>query len=190
MSKLRSLIDSSARNVAFSWLLLAAGLVVAGATLAGGDPLWAGLAASVVAVALVPTIVTRDPTVVVAWEALLVTLLPLAARAVGVAGERAAYVAVAGLALVVVVEITAFSSAEMPSWFAVVFVVALTLTAAAVWGIVQFGSDWYLGTSFIAGRADLMWDLVGATGIGILAGVVFELYFRRAAQEPTVPGGG
>lgn len=71
----------------------------------------------------------------------------------------------------------------MPPWFAVSFVVMTTMTAAATWGLAQFYADALLGTSFLGGNDDLMWDLVGATAVGVGAGAVFELYFRR--QSPS-----
>jgi nitrate reductase gamma subunit len=65
-------------------------------------------------------------------------------------------------------------------------------------------ADVLFGTSFLAAdplsvsaAADdhahetLMWDFVAATGTGLLAGLVFEFYFRRLARSrerlPSVP---
>jgi hypothetical protein len=190
MSDLGDVIVSRWHNATLSWLLLAVLAGVAAVNLVDGDLLWAGLAATIVAVALVPTALTRDKSVVVAWEALLFTAVPLVLHVAGVFAGPSTYLAVAGLALVVAVEITAFSSAEMPPWFAVLFVVMTTATVAAAWGIVQFAADYYLGTDLLAGREDLMWDLVAATGVGVLAGVLFELYFDRREPGTADPVGG
>jgi hypothetical protein len=73
--------------------------------------------------------------------------------------------------------------------FAVLFVVVTTMATAGVWAVVQWLSDVYLGTGFIlTGESEsvveraLMLNFVAATVAGVLAGVVFELYFRRYAD--------
>lgn len=190
MSNIGGLIASRRRSAALSWLLLAVLFGVAVWNLVDGDLLWAALATSVVAVAIVPTALTGDPDVVVAWEALAVSTVPIVAHVLGVFAEPVTYVAVAGIAIVVAVEVVTFSSAEMPPWFAVLFVVMTTMTVAACWGMVQFASDYYLGTSMLAGRQDLMWNLVGATGVGVAAGVAFQLYFDGHTPSPADGAGG
>lgn len=177
--KLGGLIERQRSNAVASWAVVAALAAVGLINLRRGDPLWAGLAVAVVAVALVPTVVTRNPTVIASWEALLLAAVPVGAHVLGVFAEPVAYVAVATLALLIAVELVAFSSAEMTPWFAVAFVVMTTSSVAALWGIVQFSADQFLGTSLLVGRDDLMWDLVGATVVGVGAGLLFELYFRR-----------
>lgn len=190
MSNIGGLIASRSRSAAVSWLLLAVLFGVAVVNLVDGDLLWAGLATAVLVVALVPTALTGDPEVVVAWEALAVSTVPIVAHVAGIFAEPVTYVAVAGIAIVVAVEIATFSSAEMPAWFAVLFVVMTTMTVAAGWSVVQFASDYYLGTSLLASRQDLMWNLVGATAVGVAAGIVFQLYFEeRTTAAPGDAGG-
>ena len=104
--------------------------------------------------------------------------------------STAAYVAVAAFALIVVVELHVFTPVKLTSGFAVLTVVVLTLAAAGVWAVVQWLSDVYLGTAFVVKPgltpeemdALVMWDFVAATAAGVLAGVVFEWYFRRRAR--------
>ncbi|SFS09666.1 hypothetical protein SAMN05216559_3558 [Halomicrobium zhouii] len=179
MARLRGLVESRSLNAAVTWTLV--GVLVAGtlASLAVGDLLWAVFGATVVAVALVPTVVMRDASVLVAWEPLALAAVPLVAQWVGLFVTPLTYLSVAALALLVAVEIDSFSTAEMPPWFAVLFVVLTTLTVAGLWGILQYFSDVLLETSFLAGRVALMWELVGATGAGVAAGVLFHLYFQR-----------
>lgn len=166
-------------NAGLSWLLVAVLAVVAITDLLTGEWLWAGFSAVLVALALVPAVATDDPMVFVTWEALLLATLPVAAQLVDGFADPMTYVSVATMALLVAVQLSAFSETRMPPWFAVAFVVMTTMTVAAVWAIVQFHADALLGTSFIPGRRELMWDLVGATAAGLGAGLVFEGYFRR-----------
>jgi hypothetical protein len=63
------------------------------------------------------------------------------------------------------------------------------MATAGVWAVVQWLSDVYLGTGFVLTgdpeavvERTLMLDFVAATVAGLLAGVVFELYFRRYAD--------
>ena len=179
MTRLRELITSGPRNAAATWLLIAAVATGGVASLAVGDLLWAVYSAAIVVVALVPLVRARDPSVLVAWPPLAVAAVPVVVRWAGVFDESISYLSVAALALLVVVEVHAFSDAEMPPWFAVLFVVLTTLTVAGLWGVLQYVSDLALGTSFLAGRAELMWDLVAATAVGIGAGVLFEAFFRE-----------
>ena len=180
MDSSSSLVEDRSRNALVSWALVAAVSVVAVLDLLRGDLLWAGFAVVVVAVAALPAVVTRDRSVVVSWEALALATLPLVARFGDRFVEPLTYVSVATLALLVALEIVAFTEAEMPPWFAVVFVVMTTMTVAALWAVVQYHADALLGTDFLSSRTALMWDLLGATAVGIAAGIVFEFYFLRA----------
>lgn len=184
------LIERRPANAAVSWFFLAVLLVVGAVNLWRGDLLWAGLTAAIALVALVPPALARDASVIASWEALSLAALPVAVHVAGVFREPVTYVAVATLALLVVVQITEFSRAEAPGWFAVSFVVMTTMSVAAVWGVVQFYADRLLGTALLAGREDLMWDLVGATVVGLGAGLLFELYFRRQSGPDDRPAVG
>jgi len=181
-------IEDAPTNAVASWLLVAALAALAVVDLLAGDWLWTGFALAAVAVALVPAAVTRDLSVIVSWEVLTLATLPVAAQFVGVVSDPLTYVAVAALALLVAVELDSFSTAEMPPWFAVTFVVMTTMTIAVGWSIAQYYADVLLGTTFIPGRRELMWDLVGATGGGVAAGVVFQWYLRRDESGRDEPG--
>jgi hypothetical protein len=123
----------------------------------------------------------------VSWESVLLAAVPLLGRSLGLVTEIATYLAVAALALLVAVEIHTFSEAEMTARFAVGFVVVATMAIAGAWAIAQVASDWLLGTTFVAGKADLMWGLVLATVVGLAAGALFELYFRRFERSGSNP---
>jgi hypothetical protein len=104
--------------------------------------------------------------------------------------ELATHLSVAALALVVAVELEVFTPVRMPPWFAVLFVVIATMATAGVLAVSQWLSDLYLGTTFLlspgrsedAVHAAVMGDFLAATAAGVLAGVVFEWYFRRRVR--------
>lgn len=179
MQWFRAIAQPRSLNATVTWLFvvgLSIGVLV---NLAAGDLLWAIYALAVVVVALVPIVIARDGTGLVSWRVLLLAASPVVAHRLGVVAEPLTYVSVAALALLVAVEVDAFSAAEMPHWFAVLFVVLTTLSVASLWAVLQYASDVWLETSFLTGRVDLMWDVVAATAAGVGAGVLFELYFRK-----------
>lgn len=185
------LIDGGPANAILSWIVLAVLLAVASGHAAAGDLLWAGHAVSVVGIALIPPLVTRRASQIVTWEVLAIAAGPAVAWSVGFQVGPVAYVAVAALALVVAVELDAFTGVELSPRFAVGFVVIVTMAVAGLWTIARYASDQYAGTTFLASEQALMWDLVGATAVGLAAGVVFELYVRRVSpghRVMTLPG--
>lgn len=190
MANLGTLVEDQSVNALLSWSLVAILALVAVTDVATGEWFWAVFSICLIAVALVPVIVSADLSVIVSWEALLLATLPITAQIVdGFAGPMT-YVSVATLALLIAVQLVTFSETRMPPWFAVSFVVMTTMTVAAIWAVVQFHADVLLGTSFIPGRKELMWDLVGATAAGLAAGLVFEFYFKRRSARSVSPTGG
>jgi predicted lysophospholipase L1 biosynthesis ABC-type transport system permease subunit len=141
------------------------------------------MAAAVIAVGVVPPFRSRTARRMIAWEVLVLATLPAAARAFGYFVGPTAYLSVAALALVVAVELDEFTTVRMTPAFAVGFVVLLTMAAAGLWTIARYFSDLYFGTTLIGGQTAANWDLVAATGIGLAAGGVFELYFRRLSPH-------
>lgn len=189
-------------NAVLSWLLV--GLVVLAAVeeLLLGDLLWTGFALAVAVVAALPAIVYRRALVMLPWEVLLLAVLPVIGRtalvrrlttelvATTVPGAEgfmsatpvtstAAYLAVAAFALIVVVELHVFTPVKLTSGFAVLTVVVLTLAAAGVWAVVRWFAHRSLGTPFYDELDPLMIEFLYSAAAGLLAGVTFEVYFRR-----------
>jgi hypothetical protein len=175
--------DDETTNAALSWGALAVLLIAGIEHFRSGDVLWAGLAAIVIGVILVPPVFSGNPHTMVGWQVVAIAALPVLARAIGLFGKVGTYVTVATLALIVAAEIDSFTDVEMTSEFAVVFVVVVTMAVAGVWSFVQFTADIYLGTSALEDQTTLMWELIAATGIGVVAGVVFALFVRRSEVD-------
>jgi len=181
-------------NAVLSWVLVGFLLVATVESLYSEAWLWAGLAATVAVVAVLPVLYTGQKTAIAPWELFVLAVVPVAGRSFGLLTQIAVYLAIAALALLVAVEIDLFSSAEMTPTFAVAFVVMTTMAVAGVWTVVQWGSDVFLGTTLLRDVNSVMWDLVVATGVGVGAGILFEGYFRRFGTDDgrlaTVRSGG
>lgn len=188
MTTLDDLLRSARVNAALAWLMV---LILGGsAVVSFGRPtlLWAGFAVVAAGTATGPAVLRRDWTSMLRWEVLAVVALPAAVRAGGLYVSPAGYVATAGLALVVAIQFDAFTTVDMTPRFGVLFVAVATTAFAGVWGIVEFTADQFLGTTFLVDTNELMWDLVLATAVGVLAGLCFDLYLRTTDADRRGPG--
>ncbi|ADJ14543.1 hypothetical protein [Halalkalicoccus jeotgali] len=179
-----SFIETESRNAIAAWLLAGFVLAVAASSLLVGDLLWAGFAAFVCVLAVLPAVAFRSGRVTPPWEVLALASGPLVVRTFGPGGvgEFATYLSVAAIALLVAVELNAFTPVRMTSGFAVAFVVIATMATAGAWAVVRWIADLYLATGFLGSEEALMWEFVASTAAGIVAGIVFELYFRRYSR--------
>jgi len=192
--RLGALVETRRANAALSWLLvLFVGVVVLDGV-RRGDLLWAGFAAVLAAVALLPAAVFRDPLAMLPWEVLVLAALPLIGRSfatVPLTSHFATYLSVAAFALVLAVELQVFSPVRLTPGFAVLFVVVTTMATAGIWAVARWSVDVAFGTTFllVPGRSGLalenrlMWEFVWSTAAGVVAGLVFEGYFRRRARR-------
>ncbi|WEL17918.1 putative membrane protein [Halorhabdus sp. SVX81] len=192
-SDLASLLRQSRINAALGWGLVGIIALTALGNLVLGNFLWAGFAAVVGGLAVLPPVARRDPLVMIPWEVFVLAALPLLGYTVGVNvafREVATYLSVAALALIVAVELQLFTNVEMNYQFALLFVVVSTLAFAGLWAVSRWLSDFYLGTTLLldpmlsddAIEEQLMWEFVASAVAGLLAGIVFELYVRRYAS--------
>jgi hypothetical protein len=180
MTSLRSLLVRRRVDAGLAWAITTTHLLAAVALFEQGEPAWAAFGVLVAGVAgLVPAL-AGDPTVTVPGEILLLAAAPFVVRAAGLLPGVTPFFAAAALTLLVVVVLDAFTSLSMTPRFAAVFVVVATMAVAGAWTVVIFAADALLGTAFVTGQAELMWDLVAATGAGVVAGVVFDLYVDRS----------
>jgi hypothetical protein len=177
-------------NAVLAWVFVALMLVVDVVELAVGDPVSALFGAGVVVVVLIPPIRFRSWEVMLPWEVVALASLPTVGRAVSTwapAGSVATYLAVAAVALMIAVELHAFTSVEMSYGFAVLFVVVTTLAAAGTWAVARWLVDVQFGTALIESEEALMWEFVASTVAGIGAGAVFRVYFGRGAYSERIP---
>lgn len=178
MPVVQSLIENERVNTGIAWPVVGVVVLATVASLRQGSYLWAGLAATVVALAVVPSLVRRDPWVMPPWEVLVVAAVPILVRLVGTV-PIAGFLTVATIALLVTVELDAFTPIEMSARFSLAFVVLTTMAVAGLWVIAQWLSDRLFETSFLTSKGEVMWDLVFATAFGGLAAALFVIYFYR-----------
>ncbi|SEW32169.1 hypothetical protein [Natrinema salifodinae] len=181
-TSLEDLIADGRSNAAVAWLLVAAIAVIGLGELATGGVLWTTLAATLVGLALLPPLFFRSPLAMLPWEVLLLAALPVLGLALGadrLTGHFASYLSVAAIALVLTVELHAFTAVRMTPSFAVVFVVVTTMAAAGLWALCRWSAAQLLGVPFDADHDAVMWEFVYSAVAGFGAGIVFEIYFRR-----------
>ena len=145
------------------------------------DYAWILFAGFVGVVVLLPPVAYRDWRVMLPWELLVLALFPILVRGLvgGTVGTFATYLALAGLALLVVVELHMFTSLQVTHWFAVAIVVLTTMATVAAWTVFRWNADRFLGTTFLVDNETLMAEWLYVTLAGVVAGVLFDGYFRR-----------
>jgi hypothetical protein len=191
------LMGNTHLNALLGWVfVLVVALIGLGSAL-NGDWIWVLLILAVVALAVLPPAIFREPVVMLPWEVLALVSVPLLGRGFfgGLLADVAGYLGVAAVALVLAVDLDVFTPVKMATWFAGVFVVLTTMATAGIWAVLRYASDVFLGTTLIypspppvspaleeVALEALMWDFVAATLGGILAGLIFALYFRQIAR--------
>lgn len=190
---LERLIEDRRLNSIIAWVIVVFVAAVVLESVLTDDIAWAVFASAVLVLALIPPVGYRDRDAMLPWEVLAVCGLPLIGRAISatvLTTQLATYLSVAGVALVVAVELDVFTTVRMTEWFAVLFVVITTMAAAGVWAVLRWSADIWLNTTLLLEpgvpeheiEEAVMWEFVYSTAAGLLAGAVFELYFRRRAR--------
>ena len=180
-------------NAVVSWALV---VVLAGVfveSVLDADWLWTLFVACAGALVLVPPVARRDWRMMLPWELLVVALLPMLVRALfgGEIGTFGYYLSVAGLALILTVELHMMTDLRLTHWFAVFFVMLATLASVAAWSIVRWNADRLFGTTFLiepgqsqdAANAALMVEFGYVTLAGLAAGIIFDAYFKRRGRR-------
>lgn len=190
--RLAELLRNGRVNAILSWLLVGVLGVVFLESVLDSDRLWILFVAVTAVIVLVPPVAYRDWRMMLPWEVLVLALLPILVRGLfgGELGTFAYYLSVAGLALIITVELHTFTSVRMTHWFAVVFVTMTTMASVAAWAVVRWNADRLLGTEFLLtpgidqteANAVLMIEFVWVTLAGLVAGVLFDAYFKRRGK--------
>lgn len=184
--RLDDLLRGARTNALIGWTAVASVTVAAAASLVVDPSIWDGYALVLVVVAALPAMVTRDWTTMAHWPILAVATIAVVARIAGLYPEATGHVAIVALALVVVVELDGFTSIQLSRRFAVGLAVLTTLAIEAIWIVVQFVSDRWLGTGYLTTQTELQWDIVTVTVVSLAVGVVFYWYLTR--RERSDPG--
>lgn len=178
---LQRLFRDGRTNAVLAWVLVGVLAVVFIESVLDIDYRWMLFVGIVGIIVLIPPTAYRDWRVMLPWELLVIALFPILVRGVvgGTVGTFATYLALAGLALLVIVELHMFTSLQVTHWFAVAIVVLTTMAAVAAWTIFRWNADRFLGTTFLVDNETLMMEWVYVTLAGLVAGALFDGYFRR-----------
>lgn len=182
---LERLFRDGRTNAVLAWLMAVVLAVVFVESALEVDYAWTLFVGFVGFVVLLPPVAYREWRVMLPWELLVVALFPILVRGLvgGTVGTFATYLALAGLALLVVVELHMFTSLRVTHWFAVAIVVMTTMAAVAAWTVFRWNADRFLGTSFLVDNETLMTEWLYVTLAGVAAGVLFDGYFRRRDRQ-------
>ena len=185
VDRLVRLVRDGRFNAFAAWPMIAvlAGVFVESAI--DYDLLSAAIVVGLASVVLAPTAAARDWRAMLPAELVGLALLPILVRAVfgGELGTFATYVAIAALALVITVDLHMFTALRVTHWFAVVFVVMATLAAAAVWTVLRWNLDQRVGTAYLTTNDALMIEWIYVTLAGLVAGLLFDGYFRGRGRR-------
>ncbi len=190
---LEQLFESGRANAILSWVVVGLFVLVWIESLLDWDRQWIVFTGLLIIIVVVPPISHRSPMVMLPWELLVITSLPVVARALEVstlANEFATFLSIAAVALIVVTELHVLARINVTHWFAVMIVVLATLAVAAAWAILRWNMDRHIGTEYLLHAYDqdlaneaLMIEFFWVLLAGIAAGIIFDLYFRRRARR-------
>jgi len=189
---LSSVIRDERTNALLGWSLTGAVALAAVVDLLSGAVVWGAFWLLAVVAVGFPAVLTGDWTVIVPWPLPLCAVAAAALQVADVYAEIAGYLAVVTAALVVVVELDAFTPIEMSRRFTVGFAAMTTMAFQAWWAVAQFLSDQWLGSDYLSSETELQWDIVAVTGVALVVGGFFVWYFDRfdhagATERPIVP---
>lgn len=180
-------------NALIAWALVGALMLVLIESVLDADWIWVMFVGITGLIVLFVPITYREWRMMLPWELLFLALLPIVTRAVlgEELGTFAYYLSIAALSLLIIVQLDMFTPLKLTHWFAVGIVVMTTMAAAAVWSIVRWNMDVFLGTTFLLepgvsqaeANAQLMIDFAWVTAAGLAAGVLFDAYFRRRGRR-------
>lgn len=182
---LARLFRNGRTNAVLSWLLVGILATVLVESFLETDRHWIVFVAVTGGIVLLPPVAYGDWRVMLPWELLVVALLPILVRGLfgGEVGTFATYLAIAGVALVVTVELHMFTDLSLTHWFAVTLVVMTTMAVGAAWTVVRWTMDIVFETSFLTTNEALMLEWVSVTLAGFAAGLLFDSYFRGRGRR-------
>lgn len=175
------LLRSGRANAIVAWFMVAVLAAVLVESILDLDISWMLFVGASGAVVLLPPVANRSWRSMLPWELLALALLPILVRGLlgGSVGTAATYLSVAALALLITVELQMFTTLEVTHWFAVAFVVLTTFASVAGWTMVRWAADLFLGTAYLGTNEELMTEWLWVAVAGLVAGVLFDAYFRR-----------
>lgn len=147
-----------------------------------------------IAIVVIPSVVTRDATMMPPWHFLFLICLPTLWEVFSIFPFSIGIVpslSLATLGLLLMVEVQLLTTLQLTPWFTVLLTSLFTLAMAAVLNIARWTADVLFGTTFLLdGRTQdaintaVMIEFIAATIAGVLAGVIFYFYFQWISASP------
>ena len=169
-------------NMYLAWIITALIVSALFESILDFDILWIAFTATMTVLIALPVYRFRDIKLMPPWEVLGLAAIPVIVRTLEISilsNQVATYFAMAALALIIAVELQVFTSVEFNHAFSILFTVTATLAVAGLWAIMRYNLDIHTGTAFLTTNEDLMYEFINATAAGLLAGIIFDLYFTR-----------
>lgn len=179
-----SLFESGRTNAMLAWLVVAIYLVVLVESVLGMDLAWIAFTGGAILVLLAPALAERSPWVMLPWELVVLASFPVVVRTLEIStlsNTFSMYLSIAALAMLVTSELHVLSDVQVTHWFAVVTVILATLAGAGAWAIVRWLLDDLSDTGYLSTNEALMQEFLWVLAAGLVAGLLFDVYFRRRA---------
>ena len=169
-------------NMYLAWVITALIVSALFESILDFDILWIAFTATMTVLIALPVYRFRDIKLMPPWEVLGLAAIPVIVRTLEISilsNQVATYFAMAALALIIAVELQVFTSVEFNHAFSILFTVTATLAVAGLWAIMRYNLDIHTGTAFLTTNEELMYEFINATAAGLLAGIIFDIYFTR-----------
>lgn len=175
---LAELFEEQWLNAALSWTL---DIVLMGFgiwELARGEARWGILVLFIALLAMVPGTFYKSVITTLPWEINALVTAAVGWQFFAPESGIARNAVIASGALLIVTELNLFTTTRMNHRFVVVLVAISTAAIAGAWALLGWASDTYLATNYIISNEELMGDFIAAAFVGVVAGILFDLYVR------------
>jgi hypothetical protein len=199
INKLGKILRDTSLNAFLGWAMVLLLFLLGIVNFMDGRFTWSVLSFSVIFIITAPALLLRKISIMPSWYFIILAIMPIVGSTTAYHfffTSIPVYFSVATIALLLVAEISWFTSVRMHYKFAIILVVATTLAMSGLWHLLHWLLDVNFGTTFLldgrsqeAINAAVMYEFMYATVAGIIAGIIFGLYFRsaRAAGNVKLP---
>jgi hypothetical protein len=184
--KARDFFRQTRINTVIAYVLTSAVFLAFLASILQYRILWTIFTAVTLTAILTPPISNRDHRLMLPWEILFLAVIPITVRILPLSllsTQLATYLSVAALALIIIVELHIFTYLKLNRPFAAILVLISTLALGGAWSLLQFWLGEFTGQPRLTDNTILMYDYINVTLAGLIAGISFNLYFKRRDEN-------
>lgn len=147
-----------------------------------GNLTWSMYGFAVLGLVFAPSFVLEDRKAFVPFEILLLLAVPFTVKGMELgfaANYTLSYFTASKVSLLIITELDTYTSFSTTPKFSVVLLSITTVGIAGLWAVARWISDIYIRTALIVSEKTLMWEFAAALAAGAVAGILFNLYFKR-----------